>query len=221
MVETFTSRKYFENFRYSRRKKPIQKHFLEVLKWGSTVSNTNLLNGQNKKALDVGSAYGYAVDVLASLDYDAYGIDISKYAVDQAKMRYANDFVICDVQTGLPFRTDVFDLITCFEVLEHLPKSLQAIKMLASHCKHIMIYTTPNRITEKPIRKLVRDYDDSHVAVRTPGEWKKCLNKTLESHVVHVDSYLDVGLNIANNLLLFKSFKIPYFGLNVRIIIWK
>ena len=101
----------------------IKRHILENLKWGLKVSNVDLLNGQGKTALDVGCAYGYAVDVLETLGYDAYGVDISKYSIKKGKKFFSADFLVCDVQKGLPFKENVFDLVTCFGVIEHLTRS--------------------------------------------------------------------------------------------------
>lgn len=194
---------------------------MEVLKWGSKVSNSNLLDGQDKTALDVGCAYGYAVDVLKSFGYDAYGFDASKYSVKQARRNHASDFAVCDVQKGLPFKNEIFDLVTCFDVLEHLTDPLQAIKDVSDSCKNIMIWTTPNRAVEKPIKKVLRDFDETHIAVRTPWEWKKYLREKFRFNFVKVEAFFDTNLRVADKLLFFKSFKVPYIGLDVRILIKK
>ena len=158
---------YFKDFKYSQRERLIKRHILEVLKWGSKVSNINLLDGQGKMALDVGCAYGYAIDVLESFGYDAYGVDISKYSIKQAKRNHTAEFAVCDIQKGRSFKNFVFDLFTCFEVLEHLTNPLRAIKNMSDSCKNIVICTTPNRIVEKPIKKVLSDFDETHITVKT------------------------------------------------------
>ena len=102
-------KEYFRDFKYSQRERLIKRYVLEVLKWGSEVSESNLLSGKGKTALDVGCAYGYAVDVLESYGYDAIGVDISKYSVKQAKKTCPTNFVVCDVQKTFPFKNKVFD----------------------------------------------------------------------------------------------------------------
>jgi len=89
--------KYFRNRIYSQRERLIKGHILEVLKCGSKVSNSNLLDGQGKTALDVGCDYGYVIDILESFGYDAYGVNISGYSVKEAKRNHAADFAVCDV----------------------------------------------------------------------------------------------------------------------------
>jgi len=215
-------KKYFKDFKYSLREHLIKRHFVEVLRWGSNVSNFDLLNGRGKTAVDVGCAYGYAVDILKSLDYDAYGVDISRYGIKQAKKSINEvDFAACDVQKGLPFKPRVFDLVTCFEVLEHLVKPLEVIKAISEYCRNIIICTTPNKIVEKPIKKIFRDVDKTHVNVRTPHEWEKSIYQNLQCEVVKVETFFDVNLRAKDKLLFFKSFKVPYFGLDTRILIKK
>lgn len=212
---------YFRDFKYSQRERLIKRHIFEVLKWGSKVSNSNLLDGRDKTALDVGCAYGYAVDVLKSFGYDAYGFDVSKYSVKQARRNHAAGFAVCDIQKGLPFKNESFDLVTCFDVLEHLTDPLQAIKDVSDSCKNIMIWTTPNRAVEKPIKKVLRDFDETHIAVRTPWEWKKYLREKFRFNFVKVEAFFDTNLRVADKLLFFKSFKVPYIGLDIRILIKK
>lgn len=198
----------------------IKRHILEALNWGSKVSNFDLLNGQGKTALDVGCAYGYAVDVLETLGYDAYGVDISKYSLEKGKEFFSADFLVCDVQKGLPFKENVFDLVTCFGVIEHLTYPLWAIKNMLTSCKGMIICTTPNRIVEKPVKKIIRDFDETHINVKTQKEWKRYI-KNLNCTFFKVEPFLDASLRVKDKLLFFKSFKIPYFGLDLRILIKK
>jgi len=213
-------KEYFKSFKYSQRQCLIKRHVTEVLKWGSKVSEYNLLDGHGKTALDVGCAYGYAVDVLKSFGYDAFGIDISRYSIIKAKT-YATDLVVCDVQKNLPFKARVFDLVTCFEVLEHLTNPLRAIKNIFDSCRHIIVCTTPNKAVERPIKKLVKDFDKTHVSLKAPWEWKEHIQKKLNCRSVKVEPFFDASLRVADKLLFFESFKIPYFGLDIRILIEK
>lgn len=211
--------KYFQDFEYSQKERLIKRHVQEVLKWGSKVSNFNLLNGHGKTALDVGCAYGYAVEVLESFGYNAYGVDVSKYGIRHAKKKYAAEFLVCDVQEGLPFRNQSFDLVTCFEVLEHLIDPLKAIRNMIDTCKRLIICTTPNRNVEKPVKKIVREFDETHIAVKTSSEWERSIRENLRCDFVKAETFFDASLRVIDKLLFFKSFKVPYFGLDIRILI--
>lgn len=199
----------------------VKRHVLETLTWGSKVSGSNLTDGRGRAALDIGCAYGYGIDVLESLGYNALGVDVSRHGIKQAKAAHAEDFLVCDVQTGLPLRNDVFDLLTCFGVIEHLSHPLEALKNMFASCRNVMICTTPNLLVEKPVKKVIRDYDESHINVRSQKDWEDSISENLDCSFVKVEAFLDASLRTADKLLFFRSFKIPYFGLDLRILIRK
>lgn len=94
----------------------VQLLCLQALRWASDKTHENLLNGKGKRAIDVGSAYGYVVSMLNWLQYESVAIDISKYAL-MAGRKVSR--VQGDAQ-DLPFKHDSVDIITCFDTLEHL-----------------------------------------------------------------------------------------------------
>ncbi len=213
---------YFRTRRYSYKECLVKKHFLEVLKWASKVSDVNFLDGKRKTALSVGCGYGYEVDVLQSLGYDAYGVDISRYGAKKAKGRFLSmDFVVCDAQKGLPFENNAFDLVACFGVLEHLVKPLQALENMFATCRDAIICTTPNRLVEKPVKQIIKDFDETHINVKSRKEWEKTITANLNYRFLKIEPFFDASLRTASKLLFFKSFKTPYFGLDFRILIRK
>lgn len=213
--------KYFRDLKYSTKEPLIRRHIADVLKWGSSVSSESLLSGHGKTALDVGCAYGYAVDILKSLAYKAYGVDISEHAVRKAKKTHPAEYSICDVQSGLPFKKNAFDLLTCFGVLEHLVNPVAALGNMFGACRNTMICTTPNRLVEKPVKKTIRDYDETHINVMAKEEWKEIIEQNLNCRFFKIEPVLDASLKTQDKVLFFKSLKIPYFGLDLRILIKK
>jgi 2-polyprenyl-3-methyl-5-hydroxy-6-metoxy-1,4-benzoquinol methylase len=211
---------YFDDRKYSLKAVLVGRHVLEVLRWASKGLHEDLLNGQNKKALDVGCAYGYTSKVLTDLDYDTCGVDISTYGTKQGKILGGRQFVVCDAQTSMPFTSGTFDLVTCFDVLEHLPFPEKALLSMFDVCKNILVCTTPNRKVEKPIRKLMNDYDETHINVKSPLQWEKCITDLLDYKAFKVESFYDLAIKFGKKLF-FKSFNIPSYGLTVRILIKK
>jgi 2-polyprenyl-3-methyl-5-hydroxy-6-metoxy-1,4-benzoquinol methylase len=211
---------YFNSRKYSLKAGLVERHVLEVLHWASKGMHEDLLNGQGKKVLDVGCAYGFTTRILACLGYDTCGIDISGYGTKQGKILAGSQFVVCDAQTNMPFTTETFDLVTCFDVLEHLPLPEKALVNMFNVCKGTIVCTTPNRKVEKPIRKLLSDYDETHISVKTPLQWKKNITEILDFKSFKVESFYDLTLNLGQKLF-FKSFNIPTYGLTVRILIKK
>jgi len=213
-------REYYKNVTYSHRGHLIKRHVLDVIKWGAKVSSENFLLGKGKTALDVGCAYGYGVEVLKSLGYNAYGTDISKYGIRIAKSFHPSEFLVSDVEGGLPFKENFFDLLICIDVIEHLKRPFQALKNMFACCRNTMLLTTPNRLVEKPIKKMLSDYDETHISVMTQNEWEKHI-EALRPTFFRIEQFFDASLAVKGRLLLFKSFKMPCFGLNLRILIKK
>ncbi|HXX87190.1 MAG TPA: class I SAM-dependent methyltransferase [Candidatus Acidoferrum sp.] len=96
--------------------KAVQLLCLQALRWASNKTHENLLKGNGKRAIDVGSAYGYVASMLNWFKYESVAIDISKYALMAGK----NVGRIQGDAQNLPFKHDSVDIITCFDTLEHL-----------------------------------------------------------------------------------------------------
>lgn len=209
---------YFKNRQYTQKERLIKRHVLELICWASKASHVNLLKGAGKKALDVGCATGYTSSVLSDLGYETFGVDISRWGTKQAKYKKENQFVICDAQDSLPFLHGAFDLVTCFDVLEHLPFPEKALLGMFTASKSIIVCTTPNQKVEKVIRKFTGDYDETHISVKSPADWKKSV--ALLGGKLRVDAYFDCPV-LVRGKLFFKSVRIPTYGLTVRIAVWK
>jgi 2-polyprenyl-3-methyl-5-hydroxy-6-metoxy-1,4-benzoquinol methylase len=213
-------RDYFSNRRYRDKEELVGRHVLSVLGWASEATGTDLLDGHGKTVLDVGCAYGYTSHALAELGYEAFGTDISGWGIKQAKQLTNSEFLVCDAQTSLPFKAETFDLETCFDVLEHLPNPQQALLGMFEASRGILVCTTPNRKVEKPIRKLMRDYDETHISTKSQADWQKCVSSTLSSSQLRLDAFYDFALRFGKRLF-YKSVNIPTYGLTVRIAVKK
>ncbi len=171
---------YFNYLNYSQKEQMIKRHVLESLKWASKVLQRDLLDGAGRSALDVGCAYGYGVSLLNSLGYNALGTDISSYGLTQGKERLRESvFVVCDAQENLPFKGK-FDLVTCFEVLEHLKNPLSAVQNMYESCKDVLLCTTPNKTTERIFKRISRGFDKTHINVKTPSEWSEQIRSRID-----------------------------------------
>ena len=110
-------------------------------------------------ALDAGCAYGFLVEMLRARGVAAWGVDISEYAIGQV-----HDSVKAYCRVGsitAPFGQR-YDLITCIEVLEHLPQaeSEQALANLCAHSDDIIFSSSPD------------DHEtESHFNVQPPSYW--------------------------------------------------
>lgn len=103
-----------------------------------------------RRILDAGCGAGYGTALLAQRAEAANGVDLSHEALHWAKREYADSkaaFSQADCSV-LPFRDGSFDLITAFEVIEHLPDwkglLLEARRVLTDSGQ--LLVSTPNRV---------------------------------------------------------------------------
>jgi 2-polyprenyl-3-methyl-5-hydroxy-6-metoxy-1,4-benzoquinol methylase len=211
---------YFANRKYPLKQQLVERHVLEVLRWATKTLNQNLLDGHGKRALDVGCAYGYTTRVLEGLGYETCGVDVSTWGIKQAKANVKSEFMVCDAQATMPFTDGTFDLVTGFDVLEHLPNPQKALAGMIATCKGTLLCTTPNKTVEKAVRRFTGDYDPTHISVKPPSEWKSLIANLSAFQAMKVQSFYDLPLRLGGKLF-FKSFNVPAYGLTVRIAVRK
>jgi len=112
-----------------------------------------------RRTMDVGCAMGFLVEALRARGVDARGIDVSDYAIGQAHPDVAPYLAVASAAEPLPER---YDLVTCIEVLEHMPSDLadRAIDVLAAAADDILFSSSPTDHAEP-----------THVNVRPPDAW--------------------------------------------------
>lgn len=105
----------------------------------------------NRKVCDAACGSGYGSEILSLAGASSVdGIDISKEAIEVAKVTFKEDekitFTVADV-VQLPFQNDVFDTFVSFETIEHLGNGYLLIDEAARVLKKggFFIVSTPNR----------------------------------------------------------------------------
>ena len=103
-----------------------------------------LLNNQdNVKILEIGCSYGGNIKHLVRTGFEIYGIDISRYAINQAKQLVDKDI---DLRVGiifnLPYDDNYFDLVFTRGVLIHIhPNDFEnALKEVARVSKKRIVH---------------------------------------------------------------------------------
>jgi SAM-dependent methyltransferase len=102
--------------------------------------------GGVQRALDVGCATGYLVEVLREHGIDAEGCDMSEYAVAHPAPGAAGHLRVADLLGGLPWPDGSFDLVCVLETLEHLPPGevAPALAELRRVCRGFLYATIPS-----------------------------------------------------------------------------
>lgn len=111
------------------------------------------------KTLDAGCAIGRFVEALRARGVEAYGFDVSDYAIGQADPSIGEYVWVGSLTEALP---DTYDLITCIEVIEHLPaaEAPVAVANLCAATDRILLSSTPYEYEEP-----------THLNVQPPEYW--------------------------------------------------
>jgi methyltransferase family protein len=109
--------------------------------------------------LDAGCAMGFLVEGLRKRGVDAEGIDVSEFAISEVHESVAAHCRVASLNEPLPGR---YDLITCIEVLEHIPpeQTGAAITNLCAASDRLLISTSPSDFGEP-----------THLNVQPPEFW--------------------------------------------------
>ena len=132
-----------------------------------------------KSYLDVGCAYGFAVGRALELGIDAYGIEPPTFAFEQAKQKNWGFRIFEGSLPELKPIQRTYDLITCYEVLEHIPEK----DIISAVCKLW-------ELTDK-VMCLLPNYNKGNESTHIscfPREWWVELFKELD-----INKYRDIG----------------------------
>jgi len=105
---------------------------------------------KGKKVLDLGCGEGYGSDILSELAENVIGIDIDEKAIEHASSKYVkkNLKFIRGSAFEVPIKSEnSFDVIICFEILEHVEehnKLLSEVKRLLK-ADGVLVISTPNK----------------------------------------------------------------------------
>ncbi len=127
-----------------------------------------------KEVLDAGCGVGYGCEILAEGGASrVVGLDIATEAIEGAIVRAGSiaEFVLGDLEQ-LPFTTGSFDVVVCFEVIEHLRRRELALDELRRVLRPegVLIVSSPNRNVYLP-------GNPHHVHEYTPSELHAALAK--------------------------------------------
>jgi glycosyltransferase involved in cell wall biosynthesis/SAM-dependent methyltransferase len=116
-----------------------------------------------KTVLDVGCATGYLVEALHHFGVEAYGVDISEYAISHVAEEIKPYCKVASITDGIPkdFPQE-YDLIVSIECIEHLtePDGLRVVEILSNATEEIVLSAGSEDFT-----------DDTHINVRPPSYW--------------------------------------------------
>jgi len=119
-----------------------------------------------RRVCDIGASYGALVKALLDMGVDAYGVDVSEYAISLSPVKERLRLADIALQT-LPFKDETFDFVTAVNVLEHLPS--------LNHGLHEIYRITKQRglfYVSVPSEKASNAWSDPyHFNILTKNQW--------------------------------------------------
>lgn len=109
-----------------------------------------------RTAIDIGCAHGLLVEALNDRGIDAFGVDVSEYAVSQARDDMKDRIQMHSIENPVPLyknkdgSTSKYDIAICVEMLEHLPEELceTAIDHICAASDRVLFSSTPDGFDE-------------------------------------------------------------------------
>jgi 2-polyprenyl-6-hydroxyphenyl methylase/3-demethylubiquinone-9 3-methyltransferase len=105
-----------------------------------------------KTALDVGCGGGILAEAMASAGATVTGIDLSEKALSVARLHQLEsgvevDYRLIAAEALAAERPGVFDIVTCMELLEHVPQPASTVAACAALAKPggLVVFSTINR----------------------------------------------------------------------------
>lgn len=132
-----------------------------------------------RSVLDVGAAYGFVVEWMVKNRVEAFGVEPSAFCRDAVRQ----DLQHRVVDGALPDRgplfqptvsdTLTFEVVTCTEVLEHVPEELvpSSLEMLAKRTGKLLVLLI---MLEGP----GADGDEGHICLKSRAWWDEQLDAT-------------------------------------------
>jgi len=129
---------------------------------------------EGKEVLDAGCGVGYGAQILAEAGASRIvGLDIAAEAVEAAVLRADSigEFVVGDLEQ-IPFTPSSFDVVVCFEVIEHVDRRELVLDELRRVLRSggVLIVSSPNRDVYLP-------GNPHHMHEYTPSELQAALTK--------------------------------------------
>ncbi len=139
---------------------------------------------KGKKLLDLGCGTGEFLVVMQNLGYEVEGVDFNKKAVNIARYHLGIDNVYQeDVINFLKDKQEEYDVITAFEIIEHIdqPKKLLELTFQALKPGGYFAVSIPNR--ERYFEKITPEIEPWDFPYQHLTRWNlEALKRFIESH---------------------------------------
>ena len=132
--------------------------------WREYINFIHSLKGSAIRWLDVGCAYGYLLKEAEEKGVSAFGLDISTFALNQVPE--VRPHLVQGLANDLPFADETFEVVTAFDLVEHLPDPEKGIKEMVRVLKNegVLLFSTPDPL-------LFKRKEETHLSEHPPSYW--------------------------------------------------
>jgi len=130
--------------------------------------------GRQSRILDFGCAKGYLVKALRILWRDAYGVDLSRYAIQNCDPQVEEYVIQCNENEPVPWDFD-FDICIAKDVFEHIPNIEAVVYKLRKKCRHLFAVIPLG--DGKRFNVPAYDLDKTHIIAQPPEWWMEMFTK--------------------------------------------
>jgi SAM-dependent methyltransferase len=157
---------YEENYRNYNQQNPDRKlrHYKQAVE-------SSLRGRERIRILDIGCAFGAFLGTLGE-GWDAYGMDVSEYAIDAARKTVPGARFESVRDGRIPFDVP-FDAITAWDVIEHIPDLDDLAREIAANLADDGVFVFVVPVYDGPLGPVVRvlDGDPTHVHKKSRRFW--------------------------------------------------
>lgn len=128
---------------------------------------------ENHKVLDYGCSKGYLTKAFRILDVDAYGCDISQYAIDSVDAEVRPYCRLIDKSNLIPFQEFNFDWLVTKDVLEHMSEdNIDAFLACSVTRTQNMFHIIP--LGDQNVFRISAYHDDvTHIQIQNEEWWTR------------------------------------------------
>jgi O-antigen biosynthesis protein len=140
---------------------PYQRSCAHWSAFFGSVAEQLIRSFQPRRVFDAGCAHGFLVEAFWDRGVEAWGRDISSYAISEVRPDMRPYCAVGSIAAPIEGR---YDLVTCIEVLEHMSEeeAVQATAAMAAVTDRIVFSSSPTDFEEP-----------THINVRPPLYWLK------------------------------------------------
>ena len=129
---------------------------------------------KNFKVLEIGCAKGFLLYEFKKKGMDVFGIDASKYAAKKSNITIRKKIKIQNIEDGIPFKENFFDLVISKDTLPLVKKSqinkvIREIIRVTKNKKSIFLYM--QGVSNEKNSKLLKKWEPTTKICWTSKQW--------------------------------------------------